>query len=90
MYINYIFLIRMSEKKKKTCNGSKCFLLFLTLSEQNSKVRLISEISEISEFPYLASRQIGKFGKISLSFRTELNFISNCDLQWLKLFLCFS
>ena len=58
------------------------FMLFLTVSEQTSKVRLISEISEIS---YLALGQIRKLrnlGKIFLSFRTELNFLSKCDLQW--------
>ena len=54
------------------------FMLFLAVSGQKSKVRLISEISE---FSYLALGQIRKLGKIFLSFRTELNFISNCDLQ---------
>ena len=55
------------------------FMLFLTFSEQKSKVRLISGISE---FSYLALGQIRKLGKIFLSFRNDLNFISNCDLQW--------
>ena len=50
------------------------YMLFLTVSEQKSKVRLISVISE---FSYLALGQIrkhGNLGKIFLSFRTELNF----------------
>ena len=58
------------------------FMLFLTVSEQKSKVRLISEISE---FAYLALGQIRKLrnlGKIFLSFKNDLNFMSNCDLQW--------
>ena len=66
------------------------FMLFLTVSEQKSKVKLIFEISE---FSYLALEQIRKLGnlrKIFLSFRNDLNFISNCDLQWLQLFSCFS
>ena len=54
-------------------------MLFLTVSDQVSKVRLISEISE---FSYLALREIRKLGKIFLSFRNDLNFISNCDSQW--------
>ena len=57
-------------------------MLFLTVSEQVSKVRLISEISE---FSYLALGQIqklGNLGKIFPSFRNDLNFISNCDSQW--------
>ena len=55
-------------------------MLFLTVSDQVSKVRLISEISE---FPYLALgqiRKLGNLGKIFLSFRNDLRFISNCDL----------
>ena len=51
-------------------------MLFLTVSEQKSKVRLISEISE---FSYLALGQIRKLinlEKIFLSFRNDLNFIS--------------
>ena len=58
------------------------FMLFLTVSEQKSKVRLISEISE---FSYLALGQIGKLGNLGNifpSFRNDLNFISNCDSQW--------
>ena len=66
------------------------FMLFLTVSEQKSKVRLISEISEFSYLALGQIRKLGNLGKIFLSFRTELNFISNCDLQWLELFSCFS
>ena len=57
------------------------FMLFWTVLEQNSKVRLISEISE---FSYLALRQIrkhGNLGKIFLSFKNDLNFMSNYDSQ---------
>ena len=52
-------------------------MLFLTVSDQVSKVRLISEISE---FPYLALGQIRKFGnlgKIFFSFINDFNFMSN-------------
>ena len=53
------------------------FMLSLTVSEQKSKVRLISEISE---FLYLALGQIQKLGNlrnIFHSFRNDdLNFIS--------------
>ena len=61
-----------------------------SISEQKNKVRLISEISE---FSYLALEQIRKLrnlGKIFLSFGTDLNFLSNCDLQLWQLFTCFS
>ena len=54
------------------------FMLFLTVSEQKSKVRLIFEIAE---FSYLALGQIRKLGKIFLSFRTDLNFLVKYDLQ---------
>ena len=53
------------------------FMLFWTVLEQKSKVRLISVISEISVFSYLALgqiRKLGNLGKIFLSFKTELNF----------------
>ena len=66
------------------------FMLFQTVFEQKSKVRLISEISE---FLYLALgqiRKLGNLGKIFLSFRNDLNYISNCDLKWKQLFSCFS
>ena len=55
------------------------FLLFSIISEQKSKVRLISEISE---FFYLVLGQIQKLrklGKIFLSFMTDLNFLAKCD-----------
>ena len=57
------------------------FMLFWTVLEQTSKVRLISEISE---FSYLALGQIrkhGNLGKILHSFRNDLKFISNCHLE---------
>ena len=52
------------------------FMLFWTVLEQKSKVRLISE------FSHLALGQIRKHGnlrKISLSFRNDLNFMSKYD-----------
>ena len=66
------------------------FMLSLTVSEQKSKVRLISEISEFLYSALEQTRKLRNLGKIFLSFRTELNVISNCDLQWLQLFSCFS
>ena len=57
-------------------------MLFLTVSEQVSKVRLISEISEFSYLALGQIREVGNLGKIFLSFRNDLNFISNCDSQW--------
>ena len=54
------------------------FMLFWTVLEQKSKIRLISE------FSYLALGQIrkhGNLGKIFLSFRNDLNFMSNYDSQ---------
>ena len=62
-------------------------MLFYTVLEHKSKVRLISEISE---FSYLTLGEIRKLGKIFLCFRIDLNFICNCDLQWLQLFSCVS
>ena len=59
------------------------FMLSLTVSEQKSKVRLISEISEFLYSALEQTRKLRNLGKILLSFRTELNVISNCDLQWL-------
>ena len=58
------------------------FMLSLTVSEQKSKVRLISEISEFSYFALGQIRILGHLGKILLSFRNDLNFISNYDSQW--------
>ena len=61
------------------------FMLFWTVLHQKSKVRLISKISE---FSFIALGQIrnlgnlGNLGKILLSFRNDLNFISNYDSQW--------
>ena len=55
------------------------FMLFFTISQQKSKFRLISEISE---FFYLVLGQIQKLrklGKIFLSFMTDLNFVVKCD-----------
>ena len=52
-------------------------IVFWIVLEQKSKVRLISE------FSYLALgqiRKLGNLGKIFLSFRNDLRFISNCDL----------
>ena len=66
------------------------FMLFLTVSEQKSKVRLISEISGFSYLALGQIRKVGNLGKIFLSFRNDLNFISNCGLQWLQMFPCFS
>ena len=56
------------------------YMLFLTVSEQKSKVRLISEICE---FSYLASgqiRKLGYVGNIFLNLKNDLRFTSNCDL----------
>ena len=38
-------------------------------------------ISEISEFSYLVLEQIRKLGKIFLTFKNDLSFISNYDSQ---------
>ena len=41
------------------------------------------QISELSEFFYLALgqiRQLGNLGETFLSFKNDLRFISNCDL----------
>ena len=55
------------------------FILFLLISEQHCKVRLISEISE---FSYLALGQIRKlrdFANIFLGFRNDLNSPTKSD-----------
>ena len=65
-------------------------MLFLTVSEQKSKVRLISEISVFSYLALGQIRKLGNLGKIFLSFKTELNFLSKCDLEWWQQFPCFS
>ena len=51
-------------------------MLFQTVFEQKSKVRLISEISEFSYLALGQIRKLGNLGKIFLSFRNDLNFIS--------------
>ena len=56
--------------------------LSLTVLEQKSEVRLISEISEFSYFALGQIRKLGNLGKIFLSFRDDLNFMSNYDSQW--------
>ena len=66
------------------------FMLFLTVSKKKSKVRLISEISEFSYLALGQIRKLGNLGKIFLSFRNDLRFISNCDLQLWQLFTGFS
>ena len=66
------------------------YMLFLTVSEQKSKVRLISEISVFSYLALAQIRKLGNLGNIFLSFRNDLNFISNYDLQLWQLFTCFS
>ena len=55
--------------------------VFLTVLEQKSKVRLISEISEFSYSALGQIRKLGNLGRIFLSFRNDLNFMSNYDLQ---------
>ena len=57
-------------------------MLFLTVSEEVSKVRLISEISEFSYLALGQIRKLGNLGKIFLCFRNDLNFISNYDSQF--------
>ena len=50
-------------------------------------------LEKVGCLSYLALGQIRKLEnlrKILLSFRNDLNFTSNCDLQWKELFLCFS
>ena len=64
-------------------------MLFLILSEQKSKVRLISEILVFSYLALGQIRKLGNLGKVFLSFKTELN-LSKCDLQWWQRFSCFS
>ena len=55
------------------------FMLLLTVSEQKSKVRLISEISEFSYLALGQIRKLGNLGKIFLSFRNDLNFPAKSD-----------
>ena len=56
-------------------------MLFLTVSEQKSKVRLISEISVFSYLALGQIRKLGNLGKIFFSFTNDLNFMSNYDSQ---------
>ena len=56
--------------------------LLLTVLEQKGKVRLICEISEFSYLALGQIRKLGNLGKTFLSFRTDLNFLVKCDLQW--------
>ena len=56
-------------------------MLFLTVSDQVSKVRLISEISEFSYLALGQIRKLGNLGKIFFSFSNDLNFMSNYDSQ---------
>ena len=58
------------------------FMLLLTVLEQTSKVRLISEISEFSYLALGQIRKLGNLGKNFSSFSNDLNFISDCDSQW--------
>ena len=48
------------------------FMLFLTISKEKSKARLISEISEFSFIALGQIRKLGNLGKIFLSFRNDL------------------
>ena len=57
---------------------------------KRNKGRLISEISVFSYLALGQLRKLGNLGKIFLNFRTDLNFLSKCDLQWWQLFSCFS
>ena len=52
------------------------FMLLLTVFEQKSKVRLISEISEFSYSALRQIRKLGNLGKIFFSFSNYLNFMS--------------
>ena len=57
------------------------FMLFWTVLEQKSKVRLISEISEFSYSALGQIRKHGNLGKIFLTVRNDLNFMSNYDSE---------
>ena len=64
-------------------------------SNLSAKFRLgtSAALEKVGYLSYLALgqiRKLGNLGKIFLSFRNDLNFASNCDLQWKELFLCFS
>ena len=55
-------------------------MVFWTVLEQKSKVRLISEISVFSYLALGQIRKLSNLGEIFLSFRNDLRFIANCDL----------
>ena len=57
------------------------FMLFWTVLGQKSKVRLTSEISEFSYSALGQIRKLGNLGKIFLTFRNDLNFMSNYDSE---------
>ena len=57
-------------------------MVFSTVLEQKSKVRLISEISEFSYLALGQIRKLGNLGKIFLCFRDDLSFRSNNDSQF--------
>ena len=56
------------------------FMLFLTVSKQKSKARLISEICEFSYLALGQIRKLGYVGNIFLNLKNDLRFTSNCDL----------
>ena len=51
-------------------------MVYWTVLEQKSKVRLISEISVFSYLALGQIRKLGNLGKIFLGFKTELNFFT--------------
>ena len=57
-------------------------MVFWTVLEKKSKVRLISEISEFSYLALGQIRKLANLGKIFVCFRNDLNFISNYDSQF--------
>ena len=68
-------------------------MVFWTVLEQKSKVRLICEISEFSYLALGQIRKLGNLGKISPSFRNDFNLYltmtrndSNCFHGFLDCF----
>ena len=57
-------------------------MVFWTVLEKKSKVRLIFEISEFSYLTLGQIRKLGNLGKIFVCFRNDLNFISNYDSKF--------
>ena len=57
------------------------FMLFLTVSERKSKVRLISEISEFSVVSIRANSKTRKSRKHFSQLQNDFNFMSNYDSQ---------